>query len=238
MSFFVILEGMSKGLHIKESKNINIANILFWLIFISLLLACGWYGYRFYTKGELPPVPIPVATAKQDVIESPISNKDKDEHKVPPLQPRFLSIDSLNVHNSRVHSVGVAKNGELATPANIFDTGWHKDSALPGEDLGALLMDGHNGGPTKDGVFKNLPSLKRGSTIVIERGDGKKVTYRTESVKVVTLEELNNGGMSELTKSIDIGVQGLNIISCTGNWVPAMQTYDERVVVRAVQVEQ
>lgn len=229
---------MSKGLYIKEKRDINIASIIFWLIFVGLFGVCVWYGYRFYTKGELPPVPLPAsATANREVDESIVTQEAKDEHKVASTYPRYLSIENLNVSNARVHAMGITGTGELDTPMNIFDIGWHQESALPGEGGGALLMGGHNGGPTKDGVFKKLPDLKTGSSIVIERGDGKKLTYRTQRVEVVSLESLNNGGMKELTKSIDPSAQGLNIISCTGNWIPAQKTYDQRVVVQAALVQ-
>lgn len=228
---------MARGLHIKQKRDVPIGSIVFWTIFATLFAACAWYGYRFYMKGELPPVPIPVAQARQDVDEATVSQDEKDSHHVEPTQPRYLSVPSINITNSRVHAMGVKDNGELDTPHNIFDTGWYSESARPGDGSSALLMDGHNGGPTKDGVFKNLPSLKNGSDIIIERGDGQKFTYEVKEVKVVTLEDLNNGGMKEMSHSIDPSVQGLNVISCTGNWVPAMQTYDKRVVVRAALKE-
>ena len=225
---------MSRGLYIKEKRSFNFAGLIFWTIFIALLLASGWYGYRFYTKGEVPPISIPVKAAMNPTVdESSVHDDAKNQHKVQSSYPRFLSIDSLGVKNSRVFAMGVKETGELDTPPNIFDTGWHQDSALPGEGGGALLMDGHNGGPTRDGVFKQLPSLKIGSDIVIERGDGHKFIYRAKRVEVVSLESLNSGGMSKLTKSINQNTQGLNIISCTGNWIPAQQTYDKRVVVQA-----
>ena len=226
---------MSRGLHIQEKHSFNTTAMILWLILIAVIILGGWYAYRFYTKGDVP-APFPVAATQQDVDETPVSPEAKDEHNVPSSYPRFLSIDDLGVTNSRVFAMGVADNGELDTPSNIFDTGWYQESALPGDGSGALLMDGHNGGPTQDGVFKQLPHLNEGSEIVIERGDGERFTYRTESVEIVPVEELNNGGMNDLSQSIDQSTQGLNIISCTGNWVPAQQTYDQRVIVRAALV--
>ena len=229
---------MSRGLHIQPQKESSLLTTILWLVALAFIVLCGWFGYRYYALGEQPPVPIPMAAVAQpDVIEEQVPDDEKSQHLVSASYPRFLSIESLAIDRSRIFPVGVVEQtGELDTPPNIHDTGWFEESALPGDGLGAMLMDGHNGGPTQDGVFKQLPDLQIGAEIVIERGDGQKFTYRTESVEVVSLEELNDGGMNELANSINADAQGLNIISCTGNWVPAMQTYDKRVVVRAALV--
>lgn len=225
---------MARGLHIKHKQDYKIGTWLFWLFFLVLLTACVWYGYRFYTKGELPPVPVPVSAVNQDVDETPVDEAAKAEHSVPPSHPKFLSIDKLGVHQSRVLPVGVKDTGELDSPLNIFDTGWHNESATPGTGVGAVLIDGHNGGPTTDGVFKRLPELRLGDEIVIERGDGEKFTYEVKENKSMSLEEANNGGMQMMAQSADIGKEGLNIITCVGRWIPKEQTYSDRQMLRAV----
>lgn len=194
-----------------------------------------WYGYRFYTAGETPPIPLPIATAQVDVDETPVTTEKKAEHTAAPTHPKLVTIPALQITDARVFGVGVTSNGEVDTPHNIYDIGWYTKSSQPGEDLGAVLIDGHNGGPTKDGIFKRLPELAIGSLITIERGDGKKVTYVVKENKTVDVEELNNGGMEELARSAEGGSQGLNLISCTGKWIPAKETYDKRVIVRAVE---
>lgn len=226
---------MSTGLYIRQKKSLHLGIWAFWSIFFFLCGATMWYGYRFYIAGELPPVPIPVATARTDVEETPVAPEKKQEHTVSPLHPRFISIPSLGISNARVLGVGVRANGEVDTPHNIHDTGWYTKSSLPGEDFGAVLIDGHNGGPTKGGVFEHLPKLQVGSTIVIERGDGRKITYVIKENTTISLEDMNNGGMDKAAKSFSSGMQGLSLISCTGKWIPAQETYDHRVVVRAVE---
>ena len=227
---------MSVGLHIKRKREFRYGIFTFWVIFFGICTATMWYGYRYYTLGELPPVPLPVATAQADVDESPIEQTKRDEHTAEPLHPKSLTIESLDIVKARVFPVGLKPNNEVDTPHNINDIGWYNKSSMPGEDLGAVLLDGHNGGPTKDGVFKNLPSLAVGSKITIQRGDGREVNYMVKDVKIIDLEELNNGAMDEITKPIDAGSQGLTLIGCTGRWVPAKDTYDARVIVRASEI--
>lgn len=225
---------MQKGLHIRHKQQLPIGSIVFWILLVAGLVVCGWYGYRFYMYGDQLPVPLPVSAANQRVEEAEVTEDLKQEHVVDAAKPRFISIPSIGVRNSRILPVGVAQNGELDTPQNIFDTGWYQESALPGDETGALLMDGHNGGPTKDGVYKKLPDVRSGDTIVVERGDGMKFSYAVAEAKEMPLESLDASAMRKLTESIDTSTQGLTLISCSGNWIPSKQTYSNRVVVRAV----
>lgn len=228
---------MQKGLSIQSKNRHSIAASIFWVGVVGLLLVSLYVGYRFYMYGERPPVPLPIAAARTDVSEQAITSAQREKHVVESTHPRYLSIPALSIENARILAMGVKENGELDTPANIFDTGWYRESATPGDGLSALLIDGHNGGPTKDGVFKQLPALSHRDTISIERGDGEIFTYMVKEVKEVSLEELNNGGMKDLSYSIEPSVQGLNLISCTGTWIPAKKTYDKRIIVRAVLQE-
>ena len=166
-----------------------------------------------------------------------ITSEQIRSHKVEPDKPRYISIPSLGIDNARILPIGIKANGELDTPKNIHDAGWYTKSATPGSGSSALLMDGHNGGPTKGGIFEKLPDLKEGDEITLERGDGEKFTYEVKENKTLSLDDLNNGGMKRMSESASDVAEGLNLISCTGNWVPAMGTYDKRVTIRAVAVE-
>lgn len=227
---------MATGLRIEATKDSHKGRWIVGMITIVLLALSAWFGFRYYTTGQPLPIPIALATANPTVDETEVTDEAKQTHEVAPNLPRYISIPQLDIVNARVMSMGITQTGELATPANINDVGWYEKSALPGTGSSAMLLDGHNGGPTKGGVFEDLPSLKPGDEVTIERGDGELFTYEVRDVEEVTVEELNNGGMEKLSNSADEAYEGLNIISCTGNWVPALQTYDKRVVVRAVAV--
>jgi hypothetical protein len=148
---------MATGLHIRYKKEHHIGQWLFWIVLLGLLVGCGYIAYRYYNTGEMV-VPLPVAGANSAVVEKPVTKAEVAEHKVEPDHPRYLSVNALGVQNARVLSMGVKPDNELDTPANIHDAGWYKKSALPGSGSGALLLDGHNGGPTMDGIFKKLLS--------------------------------------------------------------------------------
>jgi len=227
---------MAAGLEIRQQRSLHLGRWFTLVVLIALVGVVGWFGYRYYSTGEQPPVPIPAALAavNPDVDESTIALEDVRKHVVSTEQPRYLSIPSLYIDEARVFSVGTKANSELDTPRNIHDVGWYEKSATPGSGSSAMLMDGHNGGPTSSGVFERLGDLQKNDEIIVERGDGTKFTYLVQEKEIVSLEDLNKGGMNRMTKSASSTAEGLNIISCTGNWIPAKNTYDQRVTIRAV----
>jgi len=227
---------MATGLHITTQKSNNKGWYLLSLIVVVILAASAWYGYMYYTRGVIPPVPLPIATADPRVVEEDIAQEELEAHTVAPSEPRYLSASSLGIERSRIMKVGITSNQELDTPRNIHDTGWYQESALPGEGSAAVLLDGHNGGPTKGGVFEHLDALQLGDIITIERGDGRKVSYEVAKNDSISLEDMNKTGMKQMSESISNDGQGLNIISCTGTWIPKLNTYDRRQVVRATAI--
>ena len=99
-------------------------------------------------------------------------------------------------------------------------------------------MDGHNGGPNFGGIFEKLRELKNGDEIIIERGDGKKLTYVVKDNRDMNVKDINDPsnkwGMATMTNSIEAGKEGLNIITCVGQWDERSQTFNERTMLRAV----
>lgn len=171
----------------------------------------------------------------EEVDETEITPTEIEEYTVPGDQPRYLSIPKLNITNARIISVWVKSNGELGTPKSIYDVGWYGNSGKPGQGK-TLLLDGHNGGPTKIGVFKYLPSLAIGESIIVERGDGTKFTYKVVENKTVPLSEAD-AYMRTAQQSPEEGKESITIITCTGEWSDQQKTYLSRQFVRAVLVE-
>ena len=128
--------------------------------------------------------------------------------------------------------MGVNDNGELGTPNNIFDVGWYTKSSKPGKG-GTILIDGHNGGPHVQGVFKDLPALSAGDVITIERGDGTIFHYAVVENKAVSLSD-SNDYMATAMKSPMSGKESVTLISCAGEWSQAQRTYLSRQFVRAI----
>lgn len=222
------------GLVIQEQKKFHPLRWIFGIAILALLIVAGWYTYRWYMTGQEPPLPIPVVSANPAIDESDISQEQVDEYTVPAGQPRYITIPKIGVVKTRILSVGVTSTGELDVPKNIGDTAWYNKSALPGQGYGAVLIDGHNGGITRDGVFARLGTLEKGDEITIERGDGKQFIYKVVENESMALEDVNKTGMVKMTKSADESKEGLNLITCDGKWVPRLKQFDRRIMLRAV----
>ncbi len=144
--------------------------------------------------------------------------------------PRILRISKLDVE-ARVKRVGASLVGEPISPSNIHDVGWFDDSGRPGQP-GAVLINGHISGSTKNGVFHDLQSLLPNDEIVIERGDKTIITYSVVKVQTFTGDQVD---MSIALDSIDSSKNGLNLVTSSANYDGGNNQNIQRVIVFAVQ---
>ena len=222
-------------LTINYTKERHTGRWVFFVILIALLAACGWYGYRWYTTGDVP-FSLPIASANTAVDESSVTASQISSYTVEVSKPRYISIPSLNVSETRIFPVALDTSNQIETPTNINDASWYEKSALPGSS-GIVLMSGHTVGINHDGVFKQLGTLATGARLVITRGDGKTFAYQVVENKSMTLDEMNSTGMKTLGQSVESGKEGLNIIVADGKWVPRLGTFDRRIILRASIVD-
>jgi LPXTG-site transpeptidase (sortase) family protein len=144
--------------------------------------------------------------------------------------PRYIFIPKLSVQ-AIIRPLGLTANDQLATPDNVYDTGWYTRSSAPGQP-GVTVIDGHVSSWTTNGVFYGLKTLQTGDVIQIERGDGATVSYSVVKKQVYTYQQVD---MSALLSPIDAGKPGLNLITCTGNVIKGTNDFNERVVIFAVE---
>ena len=228
---------------VRYSRN-KYRKLILSLLVIAWLALAGYTGFYFWQKINHKPGITTITHsdgAVTKVDETPVTEQKKQEYVVPADQPRYLSIEGLGISNARIAKIGlVGKTNQLDAPISIYDAGWYISSAKPGAGSGAVLVDGHNGGPNYDGIFKRLGSLKKGAKITIERGDGNKFTYQVIDNREMLVSEINDPnnkyGMSTMLNSIDSSKEGLNIITCVGDWLQNSQTFNKRVMLRAVSI--
>lgn len=159
------------------------------------------------------------------------STDSLSNYAVSPSLPRALYIDKLGVA-SRILPMGVNNLGAIQAPVNIYDAGWYTGSVKPG-DIGAVFIDGHASGPTREGLFGDLDELAVGDELQVEKGDGTKLTYRVVHTEIVPLEGLD---MKKVLLPHGNTLRGLNIMTCTGDWVESKKTFDHRVLVYTEQI--
>lgn len=228
---------MGTGLSIAPRKERHFGRWFLVLIVIISICVSAWYVYRWYATGATPPIPIPVAKADPSVDESDVSQADIDKYAVSADQPRYISIDALGVGKTRVYPISTDAHNMLEMPRNIHDAGWYKKSVTPGNGYGAILIDAHSSGNTKDGIFTKLDTLKEGDQITIERGDGKLFRYNVTENQTMSLDQVNATGMKMMMQSADPSKEGLNLITSAGTWVPSLGQFDKRVMLRAVAAD-
>lgn len=222
----------------KSRQVVVVALSVCWLLLIGYT---GFYLYVNFIQTKDISSSSGQTVASHEVDETEVTQEKKDDYQVPsPSFPRYLSIPSLKISNARVVQIGTIKNtGQLDSPKSIYDAGWYTKSGLPGAGKGAVLIDGHNGGPTKGGIFENLGSLSKGSEIIIERGDGQRITYQVADNREMSVEDINNEsnplGMKTMLNSMDPKKEGLNMITCVGDWDYSKNTFNKRVMLRAVR---
>lgn len=162
------------------------------------------------------------------------SDNEKSEYTVPATQPRNIQIDSIGV-NANIVPIGLLEDNTLDAPKTAWNVGWYKGSNKPSEGTGALLADGHvNNTLGTPGVFYDLHKLKAGDEINVETGNGKNYKYIVKKVEQLPTADVN---MSSMMKSIEPDKQGFNIITCGGDYNHKKSTFDDRILVYAVQAE-
>ena len=226
--------GVSPKLIIKWVA-IGLASILFLVFFIRV----ATFEHAYYNEmegSERDVIETVVQEEEEPLIEEVPTEEEVIEYTVAADRPRYLSIERLGISNARIIEVGVKSTGELGTPNNIFDVGWYDASGKPGQG-GTLVIDGHNGGPHVHGVFKELPNLRNGDIIVVERGDGEFFKYRVvENITVALVD--SDMYMATALRTPEAGKESVTLISCTGDWSQQRGTYLSRQFVRAVLVEE
>lgn len=159
---------------------------------------------------------------------------DYTAYQVAAYKPRYMTISSIGLYNIPVVEIGIG-GGTLGDPDDYRLIGWQYDSALPGQQ-GVAMIDGHGGG-LGNGIFRNLPNVPVGGDIIVEMGDGRKFTYRVVEKVYKTKGAQANAYMHTAYQSPREGVPAMTLITCTGDWIRAEQTYTHRLFVRAILVQ-
>lgn len=206
------------------------------ILFLVFLIRVLSFENAYYDEkdGSERAVTAVTETEEEELVEEKPSENEVREYTVAPDRPRYLTVEKVGIVKARILPMGVNTDGELDTPRNIFDVGWYEGSGKPGQG-GTLVIDGHNGGPHVHGVFKDLPSLNKGDTIKIERGDGEVFEYEVVENNSIPLNE-SNAYMSTASRSPEPGTESVTLISCTGEWSQAQDTYLSRQFTRAVLI--
>lgn len=156
--------------------------------------------------------------------ESAVTSDQIDNYRVAADQPEIIEISKIGIR-ARIKQMGLNSDKSIMAPTNIHDAGWYVNSAKPGEATPsnkAMFIDGHDVGRVSRGIFYRLNELTAGDEIIIEKGDGTRLTYRVKRTETVALDQID---MNKVLTSVTPGKAGLNLMTCDG----AVVTRDGKV---------
>ncbi|GAC1413037.1 MAG: hypothetical protein NVSMB66_3870 [Candidatus Doudnabacteria bacterium] len=139
--------------------------------------------------------------------------------------PAIIKIKSIKV-DAPIESVKVAPDGSMDVPKVAMDTAWYQLGPRPGE-IGSAVIDGHV--DWKDGskaVFGDLHKLNPGDKIEIDDDKGKATSFIVTFIRTYKA----NDSAQDIFISND-GKSHLNLITCSGLWQKAANTYSQRLVI-------
>jgi LPXTG-site transpeptidase (sortase) family protein len=142
-------------------------------------------------------------------------------------EPIRISIPAIGV-DTPVEHVGLAGNGsgEMGTPLNALHAGWYDRGPRPG-DPGSAVIDGHSTGRgVREAVFYSLGDLQPGDEIHVM--DSARTTRTFMVTRIETYDY--TASTNEIFMSGD-GASYLNLITCSGSWLPTTKRFDKRIVV-------
>lgn len=217
-----------------KNKLINIALIVMLLVGGYLLVSGSLAYYRYLQDMERYAKEVEVASGDNATPEQKQAAEGKDEepredalanYRVPATHPRVIYIDKIGV-KGRVLALGLNPDQSIQATVNIFDTAWYTGSSKPGEP-GVSLISGHASGPSREGLFAYVDTLNSGDKLTIERGDGSKLVYQVENKEEYPLDQVD---MSKVL-SADDDEDRLNLITCSGEWLKDMTTFNKRTII-------
>ncbi|MDA0632491.1 class F sortase [Nonomuraea sp. MCN248] len=138
--------------------------------------------------------------------------------------PEKIGIPSIDVE-APLMKLGV-KDGEVELPPYEKPgmAGWYTGSVVPGEK-GASVIIGHVDTKTEPAVFYKLRHVRKGSTVRVERSDGKVVTYKVDGVEQVHKDRFP-------FRKVYVE-DGLKLVTCGGRFDRAKGEYLDNVIVYA-----
>ena len=140
--------------------------------------------------------------------------------------PTQLKIPAISV-DAQVEYMGLASDGDMATPSDISGVGWYEYGAIPGE-AGSSVIAGHVVGPKgQPAVFAQLDKLVPGDILLVVDAKGQTASF--------TVREIKNYGQTEQPSEVFNSGPGthLNLVTCSGDWDAATHHYLDRLVVFA-----
>lgn len=108
---------------------------------------------------------------------------------LPPSPPDRVRIPAIDV-DAPLTGLGLTRTGSLDVPPadrkNL--AGWYESGTTPGE-RGTAIIAGHVDNADGPAVFYSLGALRKGSTVEVDRRDGRVAVFTVDAVEVYDAED-------------------------------------------------
>lgn len=147
-----------------------------------------------------------------------------------PSQPVQLRIERISVL-AQVVTVGANDYGNMPVPSDNATASWWRHGAKPGQ-LGSAVIAGHfkidDGSP---GVFFRLNQIQVGDVIEVKDEQNMARKFEVVDLQIYPKDQFP---LEQVYQAKD--AHKLNLITCTGTYLPSINDYSHRLVVYAVEM--
>jgi hypothetical protein len=143
-----------------------------------------------------------------------------------PSAPARLRISAIGV-NAAVQPLGLLADGAMQSPSAWQIAGWYDGGVTPG-DRGPAVVAGHVDSISGPAVFYRLRQLRPGDLAVIQRRDGRQLTFVVDSLAVYPKVAFPTAAVYGPTP-----LPTLRLVTCTGDFDWHAHTYLDNLVVSA-----
>lgn len=173
-------------------------------------------------------------TSRPSALPRPATARDARPGPAPVrtlAMPTRFDVEALDI-SMPVSPVGVAADGEMALPPTPAVMGWYEYGPRPGEAVGATVFAAHRDLPDfGTGPAARLDRLSVGELVVVRSG-GVVRRYRVSQVSRLSKKSLDLAAIFART-----GPARLHVVTCSGPFDQRTRSYEDNLLVVAIQVE-
>lgn len=144
--------------------------------------------------------------------------------------PKKLEIPALGI-DAPIEPVGITSDGAMDIPDSLTTAGWYQHGTAPGNP-GKAVLAAHTGYPKRPTIFRALERATPGLTVHI--------TDQNNGSAVFEVIEIKRYAAKDAPRHLIFGsspTARLAIITCSGAWDAAQNSYAERLVLYAVRAQ-
>jgi hypothetical protein len=149
--------------------------------------------------------------------------------QVPPSAPVSVEIPSVGI-SSLLEHLAMGDDGALAAPANYGTAGWFAAGPQPGQP-GPAVLAGHVDSRSGPAIFYRLSELKPGDEVLVHREDGSTVRFAVDEIEQYPKDAFPADAVYGPVPGPE-----LRLITCGGEFDPAVRSYRDNLVVYASAV--